>query len=270
MTARLLNGLVVITTSYPVPGVLLITIDRPDRRNALHLEGFRQLTRAWLELEHGDARVGIVTGAGGDFSSGADLANIGAEMAKAAKTGDGDAVWQNIRHAVLRDVIVPKPVVSAIEGICFGGGMELVGGTDIRIAGLSARFAFPEVRHGVVASGGTLARLSRQIPYAAAMEILLTGAEQTASRMNELGYVNHVVDDGDALDRAVELARVIADNSPAAVAATKAALSRGARVSLAEAYEIEREIEGPILVGADALEGAKAFMEKRPPAWRLT
>ena len=258
-----------ITISYPRPGVLLIMIDRPERRNALNLEGFRELGRAWDELEGGDARVAVVTGAGGHFSSGADLGSIGTDVARENKAGRGKAAWDDIRRAVLRDTVLTKPVVSAVEGACFGAGMELVGGTDIRIAARSARFALPEVRHGVVASGGSLARLSRQVPYAAAMEILLTGAEQTADRMMALGYLNHVVDDGASLDRAVEIAQILADNSPVAVTASKVAVARGARVTLAEAYDIETRQEDAVMGGPDAREGARAFVEKRSPSWRL-
>lgn len=258
-----------ISTSRPFPGVMLVTMDRPERRNALDLEAFRALARAWDDLEQGDARVGVVTGGGGHFSSGADLASIGADMVRERKAGGDESAWADVRRAVLRDTVLAKPVVSAVEGICFGGGMELVGGTDIRVAAQSARFALPEVRYGLIASGGSLARLSRQIPYAAAMEILLTGAEQPADRMLALGYVNHVVDDGTALDRAMVIAKLIAENAPSAVGVVKSVVSAGARVSLAEAYQLEATAETDVLARPDAREGPRAFIERRPPSWRL-
>src|SRR5215831_18392019 len=156
-----------ITTTKPAAGVMLIAIDGQRRRNALDLEGFRALAAAWRALEASDeARVGVVTGNGTDFCSGADLSSIGADMAAAARRGDpGAGIWGDVHAAVLRGVALTKPVVSAVEGVCFGAGMELVGASDIRIAGESARFALPEVRHGVIASGGSLARLARQIAY---------------------------------------------------------------------------------------------------------
>jgi enoyl-CoA hydratase len=175
-----------------------------------------------------------------------------------------------VHAAVLRNVALAKPVVSAVEGICFGAGMELAGATDIRIAGESARFALPEVRHGVIASGGSLARLARQIPYGPAMQILLTGTEVSAARMAELGFVNEVVADGQATARALAVARAIADNAPAAVRATKRAVTSGLATDLAGAYAIEDRISREILRGPEAAEGSRAFAQQRPPSWRLT
>ena len=262
----------VITTARPAPGVLTISIDGPRRRNALDLEAFRALAAAWRYLEGtADIRVAVVTGNGTDFSSGADLTSIGPDIAAAARRGDpGASIWRDIHGAVLRNVTLAKPVVSAVEGICFGAGMELVGATDIRIAGESSRFALPEVRHGVIASGGSLARLARQIPYAPAMQILLTGTEVSAARMAELGFVNEVVADGRAADRALAVARAIADNAPAAVRATKQAVTAGLATDLAGAYAIEDQISREILLGPEAAEGARAFARKHPPSWRLT
>ncbi|MGM7700080.1 enoyl-CoA hydratase/isomerase family protein [Microbacterium sp. A84] len=259
-----------ITLSAPVSGVLQIKIDRGGRRNAIDADGFRQLAAAWDELEQSDARVGIITGAGGDFSSGADLASISREVAAANREGGGGSIWAAIHRAVLRDQNLQKPVVSAIEGICFGAGMELAGATDIRIASRSARFALPEVRHGVVASGGSLARLPRQVPYAVAMEILLTGEEKSAADMERWGFLNRVVEDGAALSTALELAQRIADNAPAAVRATKRTVALGFRDTLMEAYEIERATEAEVMRGDEAREGARAFAERRSPSWRLT
>jgi enoyl-CoA hydratase len=262
----------VITATKPAAGVLMISIGGHRRRNALDLDALRALAAAWRTLEASDdARVAVVTGNGTDFSSGADLTSIGPDIAAAARRGDsGASIWRDVHDAVLRNVTLAKPVVSAVEGICFGAGMELVGATDIRIAGESARFALPEVRHGVIASGGSLARLARQIPYGPAMQILLTGTEVSAARMAELGFVNEVVADGQATDRALAVARAIADNAPAAVRATKRAVTSGLATDLEGAYAIEDRISREILLGPEAAEGARAFAQRRPPSWRLT
>ena len=261
-----------ITTTKPAAGVLMIAIEGHRRRNALDLTAFRALAAAWRTLEDSeDARVGVVTGNGTDFCSGADLSSIGPDIADAARRGDpGASIWRDVHGAVLRNVVLTKPVVSAVEGVCFGAGMELVGATDIRIAGESARFALPEVRHGVIASGGSLARLARQIAYGPAMQILLTGAEVSAARMAELGFVNEVVADGQARDRALAIASTVADNAPVAVRATKRAVASGLATDLEEAYEIEDRISREILLGPEAAEGSRAFVERRPPSWRLT
>lgn len=262
----------VITTTKPSAGVLLIAIEGTRRRNALDLDAFRALAAAWAELERtGDARVGVVTGNGTDFCSGADLSSIGSAIAQAVRAGHSAAsVWGDIHGAILRSSALSKPVISAIEGICFGAGMELAGATDIRIAGHSARFALPEVRRGVIASGGSLARLARQIGYAPAMQILLTGAEVTAARLAELGFVNEVVADGQARDRAIAIARVIAGNAPMAVRATKRAVRSGLLTDLQQAYVIEDAAAREILAGPEAVEGYRAFTQKRPASWQLT
>jgi enoyl-CoA hydratase len=262
----------VITTTSPSPGILLISIEGTRRRNALDLEAFRALAAAWRELERSDdARVGVVTGNGADFCSGADLSSIGPAITRAVRDGQPAAsVWGDIHGAVLREVALTKPVVSAVQGVCFGAGMELVGATDIRIAGESARFALPEVRHGVIASGGSLVRLPRQIAYAPAMQILLTGSEVSAARLAELGFVNEVVADGHVRDRALAVARAVAANAPMAVRATKRAVTSGLGTDLAGAYAIEDQISREILAGPEAAEGSRAFLGKRPPSWRLT
>ena len=254
-----------ITTSTPAPGVLLVTVANPGKRNAVDLAGFRALAATWRAFEDGDARVAVVTGAGGDFSSGADLASVSDDVGGAS----GDDAMADIRLAVLRDARLSKPVIAAVEGVCYGAGFEMTGGCDLRVAGESARFAAPEVRHGLIASGGTIARLARQIPYATAMQLLLTGQPLAAPRLLELGFLNEIVPDGSAVDRAVELARVVAANSPVAVTTTKKVVSEGTRVTLAEAYALEAKAERDTVRGPDAVEGAKAFLEKRRPSWVL-
>jgi enoyl-CoA hydratase len=267
-----------IEVSEPVRGVATITIANPARRNALDLAMFRALAAAWRRLDADDAvRVIVVTGADACFSSGADLSRISADMSEAiADDGQDDdgrspgrRAWSDVNDAVLRGVRMSTPVISAIEGICYGAGMELVGATDLRIAGRSARFALPEVRHGLVAGGGTLARLTRQIPYAAAMRLLLTGQPASADELQRLGYLNEVVADGTALATAHALAAVIADNSPAAVRGVKRVVQGSLIDDLAAAFEQEEHVTREVLAGPDAAEGARAFREKRSPAWRL-
>ncbi|WP_162292883.1 enoyl-CoA hydratase/isomerase family protein [Actinophytocola xinjiangensis] len=223
------------------PGVDLVRLSRPARRNALDLAGFRALAQAWREIESGDTRVAVITGTR-DFSSGADLATLDADV-----RATGRQAWVDIEQALLRDVVLTTPVVSAVEGLCFGAGMELVGATDIRIAGGDAVFALPEVRHGFIPSGGSVARLPRQLGPAAAMQILLTGARFGADRLFHWGFLSEVVGPGEALDRALELAGTIAGHPVAAVAAIKRAVAEGLAGTLDEAYAAESRIGREIL-----------------------
>ncbi len=233
-----------IDLTRPRPHVALVTLRRPERRNALDLAGFRALAEAWRSIAANteEIRVAVVTGESG-FSSGADLGSFAGDVAAALRGGEPpEQLWGDVHHALLRNIIMPVPVVAAIEGHCLGAGMELVGATDIRIASASAGFALPEVRHGFMASGGSVARLPRQIGYAAAMQVLLTGARFGAERMREWGFVSEVVPDGTALERALEVAEQIAANSPVAVTAIKRAVGEGVRGSLAEAFEVESRV----------------------------
>ena len=255
----------------PDRGVTVLTLARPARRNALDLAGFRKLAAAWRELDESpDVRVVVVTGGAADFCSGADLATISGEMSAAIRGGTpGREIWRDVNDAVLRDLRITTPVVAAIEGVCYGAGMELAGATDIRVAGQSARFALPEVRHGVIPSGGSLARLPRQIPYGTAMRLLLTGQPAGAAEMHRCGFVNEVVADGSALPAAVGLARVIARNSPAAVRAAKR-VAQGAFLDGLEAgFALEEAAGREVLSGPEAAEGARAFAAKRAPSWQL-
>ncbi|MFC0527289.1 enoyl-CoA hydratase/isomerase family protein [Phytohabitans kaempferiae] len=236
-----------IRVETPRPHVALVTLDKPARRNALDLPGFRALSRAWRDVAADGARVAVVTGVR-DFSSGADLKTFPDDVAAALRGGElPEHLWGDIHGAILRDRVLPFPVVAAIEGICFGAGFELVGATDIRIAGDTAQFSTPEVGRGFMASGGTVARLPRQIGYAAAMQVLLTGARFGAERMREWGYVSEVVPAGTALDRALDIAELIAAHPPAAVRAIKRAVGEGVRGTLAEAYAIETRAADELL-----------------------
>lgn len=260
-----------IEVTGPDGGVATLTIARPRQRNSLQLADFRRLAAGWRELDAAaDVRVVVVTGAGTDFCSGADLTSIARDMSTAMNGGAaGREVWQDVNDGVLRDLRMATPVVAAIEGICYGAGLELAGATDVRIAGQSARFALPEVRHGFIASGGSLARLPRQIPYAAAMRLVLTGQPAGAQYMFQAGFVSEVVPDGTALQAATEVARVIAGNSPAAVRAAKRVVQDAFLDSLVDAFALEAAAGREVLAGPDAAEGARAFAERRTPSWRL-
>jgi enoyl-CoA hydratase len=189
----------------------------------------------------------VVTG-GRDFSSGADLGTFPTDVAAALRGGEPpEQLWGDVHGALLRDVVLPVPVIAAVVGLCLGAGMELVGATDIRIAGASAQFALPEVRHGFIASGGSVARLPRQIGYAAALQVMLTGARFSTEQMRQYGFVSEVVPDGSALDRALAVAEQIAGNSAAALAAVKRAVGEGIRGTLAEAFAIEARVSDELL-----------------------
>lgn len=271
-----------IKVGAPERGVAVVSLETPGRRNALDLAAFRALAGSWRRLDADpDVRVIVVTGAGGDFSSGADLASMSGDMSAAIASdrpageggrdrSAGSLAWQDVTDAVLRNVKLATPVIAAVEGVCYGAGMELVGATDLRIAAASARFALPEVRYGLVASGGSLARLARQIPYAAAMRLLLTGQPAGAEQLLRVGFLNEVVPDGTALKVALELAAVIADNSPSAVRAVKQVVQGSLTDDLAAGYELEDRLGREVLAGPDAAEGTRAFVQKRAPSWRLS
>jgi len=170
-------------------------------------------------------------------------------------------------EAVLRNIKLYKPIIAAVDGPCVAGGMEMLGGIDIRLATPRATFGVMEPKRGLFAGGGTTARLPRQLPYAAAMEFLLTAEAFPASRALELGLLNEIVESDQLVDRAHDWARRILANGPLAVRATKESVVRGLSGTLREAYKIESEISGIVFQSDDAKEGPRAFAEKRPPNW---
>lgn len=258
--------------------VVLITIDRPERRNALDMYHFRDLAGAWKDFRYDDdAWVAIVTGIGDNFMSGADLKDYipqVTELSEQIAAGevteiDGCKLADGTR-AVLRDTKIYKPIIAAVGGPCVAGGMEMLGGIDIRIATDAASFGVMEPKRGLFAGGGTTARLPRQLAFPAAMEFLLTAEKFPAERALELGLINEIVPEGELLDRAYEWARRISVNAPLAVQATKESVLRGMSTTLAEAYGIEQELANEVFKTDDAKEGPKAFAEKRDPVWRAT
>jgi enoyl-CoA hydratase len=255
---------------------MLITIDRPEARNALDMYHFRDLAAAWKELRYDDEMwLGIVTGVPGNFMSGADLKTYIPQVTELAKEiGKGEVTeidgcrLSDGTRAVLRDTKIYKPIIAAVDGPCVAGGMEMLGGVDIRIATTNASFGVMEPKRGLFAGGGTTARLPRQIPFPAAMEFLLTAEKFPAERALELGLINEIVDAVHLMPTAANWARRILANAPLAVQATKESVLRGSATTLEEAYGIEADLSNAIFASEDAKEGPKAFAEKREPRWK--
>lgn len=256
--------------------VVLITIDRPEARNSLDMYHFRDLAGAWKDFRYDDDLwVAVVTGVERNFMSGADLKTYIPQvtgLAEQISSGevteiDGCKLSDGTR-AVLRDAKIYKPIIAAVNGPCVAGGMEMLGGVDIRIATDHASFGVMEPKRGLFAGGGTTARLPRQLSYPAAMEFLLTAERFPAERALELGLLNEIVPEETLLDRAFDWARRIAANAPLAVQATKESVLRGLAGTLDEAYGIEQELSQRIFATEDAQEGPRAFAEKRDPVWR--
>ena len=255
--------------------IVRITIDRPEARNALDLYHFRDLAGAWRTFkDDDDAWVAIITGVERNFMVGADLKTYIpqiTELQKKIAAGDVKEIdgcrLSDGTYAVLRNVRLYKPVIAAINGPCVAGGMEMLGGVDIRIATEHARFGVMEPKRGLFAGGGTTARLPRQLNFPAAMEFLLTAEHFPAQRALELGLINEIVEEDALIDRAYAWARRITANAPMAVQATKESVIRGLGGSLEDAYAIETELSKKVFQSDDAKEGPRAFAEKRPPVW---
>jgi enoyl-CoA hydratase len=240
--------------------VAVITIDRPEARNAVNGEVARGIAAAIEDFDsRGDVSVLVLTGAGGTFSAGMDLKGfLAGDAPMAAGRGFGGIVERP----------PAKPVIAAVEGYALAGGFELVLACDLVVASEEAKFGLPEVRRGLVAGAGGLLRLPKRIPYHLAMEIALTGEHFSAATLAAAGLVNKLVPAGEALSAAKELADKIALNAPLALAATKRVIVESADWPAAEAFGKQGEIISPIFGSKDAMEGAMAFAEKRQPVWR--
>jgi enoyl-CoA hydratase len=245
--------------------VMVLTMNRPEARNAFSPNMLSRLEDAWSEAESDDAvRAVILTGAGGTFCAGADLKAMfnpdpDDPHGKRFKE-DADLAWR----ALLRHRRFTKPLLAAVEGSCIAGGTEILQATDIRIAGSSAKFGISEARWGLFPLGGSTVRLRRQIPYCRAMEILLTGDHFSADEAVGLGLINRVVADGDALDETLRVAQRIAANGPLAVRAIKRSVQETEGRPEEEALRLEMDIGMPVFLSEDAREGPRAFAEKRP------
>ena len=256
--------------------IVRITIDRPEARNAMDMEHFAQLRRAWEQFGEDDASwVAIVTGVGPDFCVGADLKTyipqITALSGRMQKEGvtevDGYRLDDGMK-AVLRNVKLYKPIIAAVNGTCVAGGMEMLGGCDLRVAADTATFGVLEPKRGLFAGGGTTVRLPRQIPYPAAMELLLCADRLSARRVYDMGLLNEVCPPAQLLERAMSYAERITANGPFAVRKTKESVIRGLAVDMREAYNIESALASEVFASEDAVEGPNAFAEKRDPEWK--
>ena len=253
-------------------GVAYITFNRPEVHNAWNPEVMVRLAEAWNAVHEDDnVRVAIVTGTGDKaFSVGADLGHLIPVLTGARRPQDD---WDRrviedrslTRSALLRGLPMYKPVVAAVNGYCLAGGMELLQGTDIRIAAEHASFGLSEAKRGLVPAGGSMVRLARQVPFAKAMEILLTGDKVPADEALRMGLVNYVVPADEVLPAAERFARTLAANGPLAVRKIKEAVLRTSGVPLKDAYKIEGECSTDVMSSQDAIEGPRAFMEKRQP-----
>jgi enoyl-CoA hydratase len=240
--------------------VLIISIERPDVRNAVDGDVARRIAEAIDLLDSDDAlRAGVLTGAGGTFCSGMDL--------KAFMIGD--LPWVDGRgFGGLTQAPPSKPLIAAVEGWAVAGGFELMLACDLVVAADNARFGVPEVTRGLIAGGGAAMKLSQRIPRAIALEMLLTGRPISAQRALGLGLVNRVTEPGDALREAHDLASIIAANGPLAVAATKRVAQSAPGWSPRVEWEEQDAIAQPVYRSLDAGEGAAAFIERRKPLWR--
>ena len=248
--------------------VLIATMNRPERMNALSPEMFAQMYDAWQEASAKDEiRCIILTGAGGNFCSGMDL--------KALSGKDGESADEFASRmksepdlpfkALLRTYRPTKPIIAAVEGNAIAGGTEILQGTEIRVAGESAKFGVSEVRWSLYPMAGSAVRLRRQIPYTQAAEILLTGKHLSAREALEIGLIGHVVPDGQALVKAREIAATIAENGPLAVEAVLKTLHKTDGMTEEEAMAFDMQVGLPIFGTKDAKEGPRAFAEKRKP-----
>ena len=256
--------------------VVTITINRPEARNSLDMEHFFRLRSAWEQFgDDDDAYVAIVTGVGPDFCVGADLKSYIPQLTALQKgmlegqVGEvnGYRLDDGVK-AVLRGTELYKPIIAAVNGNCVAGGMEMLGGCDLRVASDTARFGVMEAKRGLFAGGGTTVRLPRQVPYPAAMELLLCADRVSAQRAYEMGLLNEVCRPADLMERALDYAHRITANGPFAVRKTKESVLRGLATDMDAAFEIEAEISAQVFSSEDAKEGPKAFAEKRTPNWQ--
>lgn len=241
--------------------ILLITINRPQAKNAVNAAVSRGLADAMDRLDDDPGlSVGVLTGAGGSFCAGMDL--------KAFARGENVVVEGRGMGFTERPPV--KPLIAAVEGYALAGGTELALATDLIVAASNSAFGIPETKRGLVAGGGGLLRLPQRIPSAIAMELALTGENLSAERAHALGMVNVLTEPGKALEGAIALAEKITANGPLAVAATKRIIVESRGWSPDEMWKKQVEILAPVFMSNDAKEGAIAFAEKRPPKWTGT
>ena len=243
---------------------LVVTMNRPEKKNALSGEMLALMADAWDRVNgDDDVRVCILTGAGGAFCAGADLSAMSAKPpSDSFESGEFDP---SVIKSLLKGFRLTKPLIAAVEGSAIAGGTEILQATDLRVAGRSARFGVSEVRWGLYPLGGSAVRLPRQIPYTVAADLLLTGRHVTAEEAKELGLIGHVVEDGRALEKAHELAALIAANGPLAVQSVLRTIRDSEGKHEDECWADDAKVGAAVFASADAKEGPRAFLERRTP-----
>ena len=253
--------------------ILVLTMNRPNRQNAMTLPMFARLADAWEMIDEDlDIRVCILTGAAGNFSSGMDLRSLSGDSENTDDYDVNKRMAEEGSDFIYKGLLKTKhprvPLIAAVEGNAIAGGTEILQGTDIRVAGESAVFGVSEVKWSLYPMGGSAVRLARQIPFTEAADILLTGKHITAKEAKNLGLIGHVVDDGKAMDKSMEIAETICQNGPLAVEGVLRTLRETTGMTEEEAFEYEDPIGKEVFASKDAKEGPKAFTQKRPPEFK--
>jgi enoyl-CoA hydratase len=245
--------------------VLIVTMNRPEARNALSGPMMALMRQAWDQVDADPrVRVCVLTGAGGAFCAGADLKAMTSDH-PGSRLGDLDL---SVIEPLLKGRRLAKPLIAAVEGPAIAGGTEILQACDIRVAGENARFGVSEARWGLFPLGGSAVRLPRQIPYTIAADLLLTGRLISAAEARDIGLIGHVVPDGQALGRALELADLIAANGPVAVRAILRTIRETEGLAENDAFAVEGPIGMAVFRSQDAKEGPRAFAQKRAPVFR--
>jgi len=257
-------------------GIALVTINRPAAMNSLNPEVIVRLARIFKQVnEDPNVRVVVLTGAGDKvFSAGADLKRFITLISGARKPEDEwdkelvANMWMSNNALLRNDNAVEKPLIAAVQGTALAGGCEIIQGTDIRVVSEDAMIGLSEAKRGLFPAGGSSVRMPRQVPYARAMEILLTAEPVTAQQALEMGFINHVVPKDQVLPKALEIAAKIASNGPFAVQQIRQAVKANLNIAnVAEAMKSENTFAAKVFAHPDAKEGPKAFAEKRKPVW---
>ncbi|MBB4684834.1 crotonase/enoyl-CoA hydratase family protein [Amycolatopsis jiangsuensis] len=243
---------------------LVVTMNRPEARNAISGEMLAIMVEAWDRVDtDDDIRSCVLTGAGGAFCAGADLKSMSTNAPD--KSFSSGAFDPSRIEGLLKGRRLTKPLIAAVEGPAIAGGTEILQATDLRVAGESARFGVSEPRWGLFPMGGSAVRLPRQIPYTVAADLLLTGRHIRAPEARDLGLIGHVVPDGQALARALELAEQINANGPVAIRAILRTIRDTEGLPEEDAFKLDAKYGIEVFASADAKEGPKAFSEKRKP-----
>ena len=242
-------------------GIQIITINRHQAKNAITIDTAIEMAAAFEEMDaRDDVRIGILTGAGGTFSSGMDLKDF-------ARTGKRSVV-EGKGFAGFVEAPPKKPLIAAVEGYALAGGCEMVLACDLVVAASNASFGLPELKRGLVPGSGGMMRLPRRIPYHIAMEVVLTGDMFAAERAHQFGLINVLTEPGSALAGAMKLAQRISENGPLAIQTAKRLINEGLDWPSDQMFDLQRPRMAHIFASLDAREGATAFAEKRKPVWQ--